>query len=131
MERFGIIVNGFQLSAVTYYHKALHLGCCSSPRSASEPLFFIEIHVNLSQLVGRFIKCMFRISRFLSHFTLFILLTLRVMDQLILTIVKDFLKNQTLLIFWLLPLPSVTKIIETPIFSRKSPKKMLDLLKGT
>ena len=38
MERFGIIVNGFQLSAVTYYHKALHLGCCSSPRSASEML---------------------------------------------------------------------------------------------
>ena len=27
MERFVIIVN--------YYHKALHLGCCSSPRSAS------------------------------------------------------------------------------------------------
>ena len=23
--------------AVNYYHKALHLGCCSSPRSASEP----------------------------------------------------------------------------------------------
>ena len=30
MERFVIIVNGFQ-----DYHKALHLGCCSSPRSAS------------------------------------------------------------------------------------------------
>ena len=74
---------------------------------------------------------MFRISRFLSHFTLLILLTLRVMDQLILPIVKDFLKNQTLLIFWFLPLPSVTEIIETPIFWRKSPKKMLDLLKGT
>ena len=28
MERFVIIVN--------YYHKALHLGCCSSPRSASD-----------------------------------------------------------------------------------------------
>ena len=28
MERFVIIVN--------YYHKALHLGCCSSPRSAFE-----------------------------------------------------------------------------------------------
>ena len=28
MECFVIIVN--------YYHKALHLGCCSSPRSASE-----------------------------------------------------------------------------------------------
>ena len=27
MERFVIIVN--------YYHKALHLGCCSSPRSTS------------------------------------------------------------------------------------------------
>ena len=31
MERFVIIVNGL---AVNYYHKALHLGCCSSPRSA-------------------------------------------------------------------------------------------------
>ena len=28
MELFVIIVNG-------YYHKVLHLGCCSSPRSAS------------------------------------------------------------------------------------------------
>ena len=24
------------LEAVNYYHKALHLGCCSSPRSASD-----------------------------------------------------------------------------------------------
>ena len=31
MERFVIIVNGWK-----HYHKALHLGCCSSPRSASE-----------------------------------------------------------------------------------------------
>ena len=30
MERFLLIVNGFN-----YYHKALHFGCCSSPRSAS------------------------------------------------------------------------------------------------
>ena len=50
------------------------------------------------------------------------------MDQLILPIVKDFLKNQTLLIFWFLPLPSVTKLIETPIFSRKSPKKMPEVV---
>ena len=34
MECFVIIVNGW-LEAVNYYHKALHLGCCSSPRSAS------------------------------------------------------------------------------------------------
>ena len=24
------------LKAVNYYHKALHLGCCNSPRSASD-----------------------------------------------------------------------------------------------
>ena len=30
MERFGA------LEAVNYYHKLLHLGYCSSPRSASE-----------------------------------------------------------------------------------------------
>ena len=35
MECFVIIVNGFRLPAVNYYHKALHIGCCSSPRSAS------------------------------------------------------------------------------------------------
>ena len=48
MECFAIIVNGFQpltiitkhsildvAVAVNYYHKALHLGCCSSPRSVS------------------------------------------------------------------------------------------------
>ena len=31
-ERFVIIIN--ELIAVDYYHKGLHLGCCSSPRSA-------------------------------------------------------------------------------------------------
>ena len=31
MEHFVIIVNGFN-----YYHKALHRGCCNSPRPASE-----------------------------------------------------------------------------------------------
>ena len=35
MERFVIIVNG---QAVDYYHKALHLVCCSSSRSASDYL---------------------------------------------------------------------------------------------
>ena len=32
MELFVMIVNG---SAVNYYHTELHLGCSSSPRSAS------------------------------------------------------------------------------------------------
>ena len=32
---FVIIDNGWKLEAVNYYHKALHLECCSSPRSAS------------------------------------------------------------------------------------------------
>ena len=27
--------NSWRLEAVNYYHKAFHLGCCSSPRSAS------------------------------------------------------------------------------------------------
>ena len=36
IEWFVIIVNSSQLSAVNYYHKALHLGSCSSPRSAAE-----------------------------------------------------------------------------------------------
>ena len=35
MERFVIIVNGLQPLTVITYHKALHLGCCSSPRFAS------------------------------------------------------------------------------------------------
>ena len=35
IEQFVIIV---QLPAVNYYHKALHLGCCSSPRSTSDNL---------------------------------------------------------------------------------------------
>ena len=29
----------YKLEAVNYYHKALHLGCCSSPRSASGFIF--------------------------------------------------------------------------------------------
>ena len=35
MERFVMIVNGWKLEAVNYYHKTLHLGCCSNLRSAS------------------------------------------------------------------------------------------------
>ena len=35
MVRFVIIANGWKLPAVNYYYKALHLRCCSSPRSAS------------------------------------------------------------------------------------------------
>ena len=38
MERFVVIVNGFQPLTVNYYHKALHLGCCSSSRSAPSSL---------------------------------------------------------------------------------------------
>ena len=36
MECFVIIVKG--LEAVNYYHKAFHLGRCSSPRSASDSI---------------------------------------------------------------------------------------------
>ena len=32
--------NSYRLPAVNYYHKALHLGCGSSPRSASEIVDF-------------------------------------------------------------------------------------------
>ena len=67
MECFVIIVNGFQpitisqstpswmLPAVNYYHKALHLGCCSSPRSAS--VSFIK-YINFLVVLSRFLqKC--------------------------------------------------------------------------
>ena len=37
VELFVIIVK--RLEAVNYYHKELHLGCCSSPRSASAVRF--------------------------------------------------------------------------------------------
>ena len=31
----GVCRGGSRLPAVNYYHKTLHLGCCSSPRSTS------------------------------------------------------------------------------------------------
>ena len=40
------------LPAVNYYHKALHLGCCSSPRSASVIL--------VQPLVVEISKCFFK-----------------------------------------------------------------------
>ena len=42
MERFVIIV---RLPAVNYYHKALHLGCCSSPRSASDSATIFKCNI--------------------------------------------------------------------------------------
>ena len=38
----------FCLEAVNYYHKALHLGCCSSPRSASAFYENIERHLTIN-----------------------------------------------------------------------------------
>ena len=67
MERFVIIVNGFQLPAVNYYHKALHLGCCSSPRSASDYttsrsrlsqiFYLIDVLKNFVKLTGNHLCC--------------------------------------------------------------------------
>ena len=37
------------LPAVNYYHKALHLGCCSSPRSA--PGFYLPVLLNEYSIV--------------------------------------------------------------------------------
>ena len=34
-EKLHFLCSDQRLKAVNYYHKALHLGCCSSPRSAS------------------------------------------------------------------------------------------------
>ena len=34
----NVNINYFTLEAVNYYYKALHLGCCSSPRSASKSI---------------------------------------------------------------------------------------------
>ena len=36
---YRVRVLGRPLGAVNYYNKELHLGCCSSPRSASGPVF--------------------------------------------------------------------------------------------
>ena len=67
MERFVIIVNGFQLPAVNCYHKALHLGCCSSPRSASDYttsrsrlsqiFYLIDVLKNFVKLTGNHLCC--------------------------------------------------------------------------
>ena len=41
----SVVSENISLEAVNYYHKALHLGCCSSPRSASgndHPRTFLE-----------------------------------------------------------------------------------------
>ena len=40
MENFIFCEVFARLLAVNYYHKALHLGCCSSPRSAFETDFY-------------------------------------------------------------------------------------------
>ena len=40
-----------RLEAVNCYNKALHLGCCSSPRSASGTNFRIAEHFNLDYVI--------------------------------------------------------------------------------
>ena len=45
---------GLLLEAVNYYHKVLHLGCCSSPRSASvmAVLLFISLFCIASKVIN-------------------------------------------------------------------------------
>ena len=45
--------NSERLDAANYYHKALHLGCCSSPRSASAHVI-IRRHYIASQAADNF-----------------------------------------------------------------------------
>ena len=63
MERFVMIVNGWKpLTIITKsYHKALHLGCCSSPRSASGSGCHISINtlnlpIKLATIWFKFMK---------------------------------------------------------------------------
>ena len=66
MERFVTIVNGFQ-----DYDKALHLGCCSSPRSASGNNDNLD---QLDQKRKQLIICtIFRSSRSQMFFTIGVL----------------------------------------------------------
>ena len=65
MEPFVIIVNGalcdnsLRYPAAKYYHKALHFGCCSSPRSASEIVTSVVSLKNLLQYTNCFWKELF------------------------------------------------------------------------
>ena len=43
MERFVII-------AINYYHKVLHLGCCSNPRTASDDVVYFSLVVFIVHL---------------------------------------------------------------------------------
>ena len=61
MERFVIIVNGLANS----YHKALHLGCCSSPRSASD----IRANWNMEEIATLFNQ-VFMFRFYVSHSSL-------------------------------------------------------------
>ena len=47
MERFVII----RLKAVNYYHKALHIGCCSSPRSTSD-IDHVQFRMKFARIPG-------------------------------------------------------------------------------
>ena len=65
MERFVIIVNG----AVNYYHKALHLGCCSSPRSVSVHIPYHEQQKKqfIHSFILSFIHCFFMCTFYMSN----------------------------------------------------------------
>ena len=75
MEPFVTIGNG--LEAVNYYHKVLHLGCCSSPRSVSDYLeanlkyeriqkFYFELPPKFCTEIPTFLVYFFWISLILS-----------------------------------------------------------------
>ena len=53
--------NSSRLEAINYYHKALHLGCCSSPRSASD----VPSQVLINFFIGNLATTP---STFLSYF---------------------------------------------------------------
>ena len=52
--------NAESKNPINYYHKELHLGCCSSPRSASEYLYDRMLSTTMTQLRIQLWKVWFR-----------------------------------------------------------------------
>ena len=69
MERFVIIVNGL---AVNCYHKAIHLRCCSSPRSDSDSNIFMNSTFNKRHPTSSCVRCNCIFAAFLQFLYVFL-----------------------------------------------------------
>ena len=109
----SFIINATELEAVNYYHKELHLGCCSSPRVVSDNVLYNvwalwKFHIKSKWGIRFFSKCMIWVDKAAKMWLESDSSTVMLNDSTVFSYVSPFMRFSTCLLFNY----SITSIIQ-------------------